>query len=310
MSKEIHIGSFIKYFRKQKHLSQTALAEGICNKDYLYKIESGKNEPSIFILEALSKKLNVNLLEYRHNIFKYTSSDVYEMYNNLNLLLDSENKEGLRNYILECDKEPSFKTGDLYLMLQYCKAWLAFYDEKYDESIALCLEGIERAGFALDINKPFLSNLSNEAILLIKLYAINLHITDKLEEALVIYEQLYKELYYVVERPVYELNKVVHFMNLSYNLGVLYTDINEYAKSEQIVSEALKLSQRTKYVNMYIPLLICLINVYYNTNRLKKAQETWDDIQILVKYFGKDSHYNYFVENYKEYMPELCRGAI
>ena len=315
MSKEIHIGSFIKYFRKKKHLTQTALAEGICDKDYLYKIETGKNEPSIFVLEALSKKLNVNLLEYRHDIFKYTSSEVYEMYTNLNLLLSTEDKEGVKNYILECNKEPSFKTGDLYLFLQYSKAWLAFYDEKYDESIALCLEGMNTAGFSLDINKPILSTFSNEAILLIKLYAINLHITEKIDEALAIYEQLYKELYYVVERPVYELNKAlhfqaVHFMNISYNLGVLYTEKHKYDKAEQIINDALKLSRRTNYANMYIPLLICLIDVYYNTNRLNKAQETWNDIQVLAKYFGKDSHYDYFVENCKKYMPELNGGGI
>lgn len=310
MSSNIHIGIFIKYFRNKKHLSQEKLANGICDKDYLYKIEAGKNDPSIYVLEKLSQKLNVNLLEYRHDIIKYTSSEVYEMYTKLNLLLSAEDKEGLQSYIFECKKEPAFETGDLYLLLQYCKAWLAFYDEKYDESIALCLEGMNPAGFSFDINKPILSTLSNEAIMLIKLYAINLHITEKIDEALIIYDQLYKELHYVVERPVYELNKAihfqaVHFMNLSYNLAVLYNDMHNYEKSEQIVNEALKLSRRTKYVNTYIPLLLCLVDVYYNTNRLEKAQETWDDIQVLAKYFGKDSYYDFFANNYHEHMPML-----
>ena len=56
---------------------------------------------------------------------------------------------------------------------------------------------------------------------------------------------------------------------------------------------------------MYIPLLLCLIDVYYNTNRIEQAQKIFDDIPTLVKYHGQEHYYEDFLKCYKEYLPLL-----
>ncbi|GGA91061.1 helix-turn-helix domain-containing protein [Ornithinibacillus halotolerans] len=55
-----HIGQKIKYFRIQKGLTQTELAEGIISFSYLSKIESGSTMPNPEITGLLCKKLGID----------------------------------------------------------------------------------------------------------------------------------------------------------------------------------------------------------------------------------------------------------
>lgn len=54
------IGERIRYFRKLQGLTQEQLSQGICSVSHLSKIENGYENPSIYIIEDLCKKLNIS----------------------------------------------------------------------------------------------------------------------------------------------------------------------------------------------------------------------------------------------------------
>lgn len=310
MTSEIYIGKFIRYFRKQKHLTQTQLAMGICNKDHLYAIEKGKYEPSLYLLEELSKKLNVDLFAYRHDIIGHNSFEVHEMFTTLNNYLFTDDIKNLKEFIPICEINSAFATGEPLLLLIYSKALVAFREDNFEVSLNLCISAFKELNLNPHLTETILTEIPNIGLLIIQHYAITLHILEKLDEALEIYELLYKEYQYVTERPIFELNKALHFqasnfMIISYNLSVLYTDKALYSKAEQFANKALSLSRKTKYIDMYIPLLLSLVDIYYNTNRIKQAQEIFDDIPTLVKYHGQENYYKDFLKVYKEYLPLL-----
>lgn len=58
---EIYFGNVLKELRLKKQLSQEKLADGICTKRQLIRIEQNENLPTGFLLSELSKKLNENL---------------------------------------------------------------------------------------------------------------------------------------------------------------------------------------------------------------------------------------------------------
>ena len=60
----ISIGSFVKYHRLKRGLTQEKLATGVCSIPYLSKLENGHLEPSSDVLELLCNRLNV---KYNHN---------------------------------------------------------------------------------------------------------------------------------------------------------------------------------------------------------------------------------------------------
>lgn len=58
---EIYFGNVLKELRLKKQLSQEKLADGICTKRQLIRIEQNENLPTGFLLSEISKKLNENL---------------------------------------------------------------------------------------------------------------------------------------------------------------------------------------------------------------------------------------------------------
>ena len=59
-----NIGKVIFLFRKQKKISRSDLCSGICSEKQLYRIETLKSIPSIYLIQQLSYRLGVNLTSY------------------------------------------------------------------------------------------------------------------------------------------------------------------------------------------------------------------------------------------------------
>lgn len=311
MSKnDIFIGAVIKKFRKQLKLSQAELAEGICNKDHLCAIENGKNDPNNHILEHLSRRLNVNLLEYRYDISLHGSLEIHEMIVNLNSFLYSDDTEGLREYISQCENITEFKSGEPLLLLLYCKASVAFDDECFDDTIQHCHEAFRAMNLPLDFNEQIIAEMSNVGILIIKLYGVTLHTLERHYEAYAVYMHLYNQFHFVLTSPVYDLNKVLHFQHVnfiivSYNLALLNLEWEKYDEADQLIEDALNLINKCKSIDMFIHLLTCRANIYYRTDRIEEAQQIINDIPVILKYIGEKEPYEYFINDIETHFPKL-----
>lgn len=63
------VGQQIKKFRKMRKLTQTELAHRVWkDRQYLYKIESGKVTPSIFTIAVIALALEVSLSELLEDV--------------------------------------------------------------------------------------------------------------------------------------------------------------------------------------------------------------------------------------------------
>lgn len=63
------VGKQIKKFRKMRKLTQTELAHRVWkDRQYLYKIESGKVTPSIFTIAVIALALEVSLSELLEDV--------------------------------------------------------------------------------------------------------------------------------------------------------------------------------------------------------------------------------------------------
>ena len=56
-----HIGTLIKELRLEKQISQSALCENLCSKEYISKIENGHKMPSDKLLKDLFNRLGENI---------------------------------------------------------------------------------------------------------------------------------------------------------------------------------------------------------------------------------------------------------
>lgn len=304
------IGKVIKYFRNKRGISQEALAKDICNKDHLYTIERGTHDPSPALLEQLSLRLGINLFDYRYFVSLHGSFECHEKCTNLSSLVSDENIAELDKYIDKYENDPDFSSGEPLLLLLYCKARSSFNKRHYSETLNYCLNAMQILNIHPNDDLKYIENLNDTSLCIIRLYAITLHTLERYNEALTLYLALYNQYHFILERPNYEINKSLHlqavtFIVVSYNLAVLYNDEHNYKKSEPLIIDALNLLQKMKSVHMMIPLLECYIDVCYNTNRLEKAQEIFDDIPIILKYCGEEHFFKDFLTTYEQYLPLL-----
>lgn len=81
-----NVGLIIKELRIKKKISQEQLANGICSKSQLFRIEKGRHFPSIFILQQLSDKLGEDITKYL--MFSNCTNPIYFslFFNNLEVL--------------------------------------------------------------------------------------------------------------------------------------------------------------------------------------------------------------------------------
>lgn len=94
-----YIGLVIKKMRKNRNLSQTELADGICSFKQIYRIESCLSSPSACLVSEISYKLGSALLEY----LPYSSDEnVYEikrLIDELHLLFEKHDHQKMYNII-------------------------------------------------------------------------------------------------------------------------------------------------------------------------------------------------------------------
>lgn len=52
----VNFGDVLRHYRKKKGLSQEQLADSVCSREYIGLIEKGKNIPTLYMIDAFSKR--------------------------------------------------------------------------------------------------------------------------------------------------------------------------------------------------------------------------------------------------------------
>lgn len=304
------IGDIIKRFRISHEMTLDSLSDGICTKDHLCAIEHNRNQPSLYLLDQLSKKLNVNLFEYYYNLMSFESIEAYSLSNEIFQFISLYDLDGLSEYIDTHEKDEVFQKGEAKKNLFYGKAVLANELGNYKNSLQICLTLISEEGISvndLSLKKTLYSHID---LLIVNMTAINYHCLEEYNKASIFYELLYSQLSHILAHPAYELYQNLYFeaklfLNVSSNLAVLKLISNEFDESEKIITQALSMGQHVKSVHCHCELLFCLCELYYYTNRISEAKQILSDVEVFARYEHKEHLYNEFIHNAKTMYPEL-----
>ena len=71
----VDFGDVLRYYRKKKGISQELLADGVCSREYIGLIEKGKNIPTLYMVDAFSKKMGINLFDAYALIIEHNDFD-------------------------------------------------------------------------------------------------------------------------------------------------------------------------------------------------------------------------------------------
>jgi transcriptional regulator with XRE-family HTH domain len=237
----------ISELRKAKNLSQAKLAEGICSRETIVKIEKGERKPDWWTLKNLMMRLEVNPENFVSDIASEDEMYVINKCNECSAYMTSFNFEALKNEIDTLANDERFaKSRDGSLLLRL-RANLHLQGPYKDSKLAVqyILEYIKLQRPDFDVNNIADYFLSPDEYQMINLLAIVYRDLYGIPEALVIWRGL---------KANYERSHTVNLgVNESYtvllsNIALALKHMESYEECLLAVDEGM--TQALKYHDM------------------------------------------------------------
>lgn len=293
--KYTHIGEVIAYLRKKKGLSQAALADGICAREYLVKIENCRQYPTSVIINNLCEKLGIDIYEEYSLILRHGGFERHNMITELNDSCSKDQMHNLPSLIAKCEKQFPKIDGELFQTLCYAKAICAL-DIEHNPLLAqnFALQGILYTHTDYSLDAPLTTyTLSNIELLLIYYYINSLCEHKTNPTAVLSYLHLYQYLKEQINTNQYIVHKKYHFeINLLSAVVVNMTLYHQNLISSEtlytIVNETIELKKKLNYSNSIANLLFEKCFLCKKLGYEKEYEETLNTaIHISDFYLGK-----------------------
>lgn len=130
-----NFGEYLENLREKQKISRSVLCDGICSEKQLYRIEKSESEPSIYILNQLSLRLNVDLLEH-YKLYNVNTLAGFKEISDMNDYFHNYDVRGLKKY-LNSLKVSSFTNNSLFTENYYYAQAICFYKLDKDDDTAL-----------------------------------------------------------------------------------------------------------------------------------------------------------------------------
>ncbi|WP_379138143.1 helix-turn-helix domain-containing protein [Paenibacillus sp. sgz500958] len=223
------LGEVLAELRKEKKLSQRALAEGICTQALISQIEKGKHLPSIEICYQLSQRLNVSL-DYLIDSSRYLNyTYIRELHHQIKKFLRERNYEEIYSIVKIEKTSPNYKDSNFKQFILWQEGICTYYlKSDYAHSIDLLNKAMEL---------KHTSDLHSEREVEI-LHSIGIiHGEEKNNElALKFFERAKKQL----SNITYLQNSTIA-LKIRYSTAIILTRMREYSLSLNHCEEAIKL---------------------------------------------------------------------
>ncbi|MCR4777432.1 MAG: helix-turn-helix transcriptional regulator [Lachnospiraceae bacterium] len=269
MKDNIHIGEVIKSCRVAAGLSQEELAESICSREYLGKVERGLNAPTIEVIDSLSERLNQNIYELYSLLLKHSDIKTHIKIESMNEYFTYGKISEILPLLEECSADPAFQTGEPFQILMY--GYALYYSltlRQYSTSIDYSLKGLLSKYRTTDQICSLKHHYSNVDITLMQHWAVNIcRLNDN--AGLDILNFLLEYLFQTLSDSQYRVNAVHRFESkiigpVCYN-KFLFQKAFDIALSESDLSQLnTSISLMKKNSSMYFlpELLLIRGNIY------------------------------------------------
>ncbi len=310
---DTHIGQTIAYLRKLRKLTQQQLADGICTREYIRKLENGYNQPTIYIIDLLSQRLQEDIYNYHLSVERHNDIETHLKIQEINDIFASKNFELLIKIIQQYENLPTFKDGEALQIIYYSKAMCEYYlNYDYNKAINYCIKGLNV--YKKNFNLANWSKLlySNIELRIINTIASCKCYNNDLENGIkMIYELLdYLDKYISVTLYSIRVKGNFHvnlYTQVAYNLSNHLTEQFKYSDALKIIDKAITISLRTKYMSMYPYLLKNKFQLLYMLDNLEEAEVYYDKALIYYKDLLPEVELKELINETKKQYPKLFK---
>ena len=167
-------GYVIRYYRKKAGLSQEQLADGICSRKYISKIEKEECIPTLYMVYSFSRKMGINLFDAYALIIEHHDFETHLKYEKLYDAINTRDDELLYKLAKEYSTLPGFAGGVPYqfIMQAYC-IYYSNVIKDYDQAVQYAVQGLDVSGLN-DPDRKASASLTNQDMCLLTTKAVAL----------------------------------------------------------------------------------------------------------------------------------------
>lgn len=286
-----NIGILIKNLRLQHGLTQAELAEGICSRDTVVKIENGKRKADHYILKNILSRLDADdLLEYSSAVPDTKTFELFEQTSKLYNRGKFDEMEKLLNQI-ETDQQTDLNLNERQILTSKIAYRMRpdLTTEQYQEGIDMSFEllKINRPNFHMDdLETYYLSPGEFERLShLGTIYGLN----GEYDKSATLFQELinnYDKKYGNKVRPK------PWYISLFNNCAFALSYAERYEEALEVVEKGLNLllySSAMQYYSMLHIKATCLCRL----KRMEEGKETYKKLCYLLIATGGDAVANF-----------------
>lgn len=284
----ISIGELISYYRKELKMTQDELAGTYCTRKTIFNIEKGINQPSLELIEYLSERLGVNLVNVYSNVYKHHDLETHLKFVEINDALAHEDFAELQMLVEMYEKEEGFLSGEPRQLICYVKAVLAGAHGDYQTANDEAVEGMKIAYPEYPDWSNIPDALSNVEFAAVLSNAVNLCRMGKKKEGLAELAQMEKRLSKLLSESVY-LGGDRKSAILNFWCSCVY---NQYSFADDLDKDLLKkidnifeYQKRSGRSHMLVELLLCKATILMNMGKTEQAKEVYESARALGQVF-------------------------
>lgn len=308
-----YFGQFLQELRLSRNMTREQLAQDICTPKQIYRIEKGVYEPSLYLINQLSIKFNMDLNEYFKMYFTSNTIIGLEGVNSINAAIDNGDVINLKSLINKYEKLDDFKKGKNLQYIYYGKAlYYALLDNDYKTSLDYCFKGIqiEYPGFSL--NKIAKNTYSNIGIALLNCTSQNYFAMDQYAIGMkVLFELLYIIENYVLTSP-YPMFQASQFSKIIYqvvlcNISTHLFDNGEIKNALFYVDKGIIFSIKENNLRFLPDLILMKFKILYQEQNYEEAKEYYNRTIYLYKIMNKNNEISELETTIKIDYPEIFK---
>lgn len=238
----------IKNLRKAQGMTQEKLAEGICSRKTISRIEKGEHRPDWFVLQNILQRLGVKPEDFYNDTNELISEDdayVYTKRDECRKYFDAMDQESLKHLLDDLAKDERFAKSSVqhggrgYQVYLWYKAALHVYGPYKDTQLCLecameCMK-LSRPDFDIDRLDEYLVSPSELSLLsLIAIAYGDLEGASKTIEILLKLKESYDKQYMV------NVHTSRRYRELLFNIATALKNAGRYEESLKISGDGLK----------------------------------------------------------------------
>lgn len=281
-----HFGVFLRELRESRNLTREQLAKDICTPKQIYRIEKGDFEPSLYLLNQLSIKFNMDLNEYFKMYFSVNTIIGFEGIQALNDAIAKRDTALIKSLTEKYEKHKDFSKGENLQHIYYAKAICAAYEDNYTSSLNYCLKGIIIENPSFSLNTITDSTYSNVGLSIISCMGLDYISLNREDIGLkILFDLLYVLENYVLSSP-YPMYQASQFSKKIYqntlnNLSYQLLNEEKYEKAEELIEKGIDFSIQENSLRFLPGLFFMKFKLLYKQGHFEKAKEIYTQMRCL-----------------------------